>query len=87
MAILLVTNTTAAVSVCFDVKDSVQTSVVAPPDLIVTVKRCHKFVFSLFSDGYVCILLASLFLFCFDFKGEFVECISLFKMMIVLLDD
>ena len=58
MAILLVTNTTAAVSVCFDVKDSVQKSVVAPPELIVTVKRCHKFIFSLFSDGCVCILFS-----------------------------
>ena len=79
MAILLVTNTTAAVSVCFDVKDSVQKSVVAPPELIVTVKRCHKFVFSLFSDGCVCILLASLFLFCFDFKGEFVDVLACSK--------
>ena len=78
VVILIVTNTTAAVSVCFDVKDSVQHSVDAPPRLIVTVKRCHKFIFTLFSNGCVCILFFfSLFLFCF--RRRICTCISLFK--------
>ena len=57
VAILSMTKNTTAVSVCFDVKNSVKNTTIIQSGLIKTARRCHQFIFTLFSSGVVCILL------------------------------
>ena len=66
VAILSLTKTTTAVSVCFDVNGLVKKTAIVPSGGIITVKRCHGFFFTLFSGGCVCILFSVIFV-----KGSF----------------
>ncbi|XP_068741533.1 spatacsin-like isoform X2 [Montipora capricornis] len=64
VAILSLTKTTTAVSVCFDVNGSVKKAAIVPSGGIITVKRCHGFFFTLFSGG--CVLIHNIS----DFVGS-----------------
>lgn len=49
-------NAAADILVCFDIKNSSTTNDNTQLGLITEVRRCHKFFFSLLSNGIVCIL-------------------------------
>ena len=52
----MATNTTADILVCFDIKNALTTNENIQLGLITEVTRCHKFFFTLLSNGTVCIL-------------------------------
>ena len=62
VAVLSVTKNTTAVSVCFDVKNSVKNAAIIQSGLIKVARRCQQFIFTLFSSGVVGILLFKMFL-------------------------
>ena len=49
-------NTAPDIIVCFDIKTSVTTKENSQLGLITGVRKCHKFFFTLLSNGVVCIL-------------------------------
>ena len=58
VAVLSMDKNTTAVSVCFDVKNSVRNTDIIQSALVTAVRRRHKFIFTLLSNGVVCILYA-----------------------------
>ena len=70
VAVLSVTKNTTAVSVCFDIKNSVKNTGIIQSGLVRLIRRCHKFIFTLLSSGVVCILYYIIFLSAFNGKKE-----------------
>lgn len=63
VAVLSLTKSITAVSVCFDIKQSVRnTDKFVQSGLVKVVRRSHKFIFTLLSNGVVRILLLPLIL-------------------------
>ena len=52
----MASNTAADILVCFDIKNALTTNESIQLRLITEVTRCHKFFFTLLSNGTVCIL-------------------------------
>lgn len=62
VAVLSLTKSITAVSVCFDIKQSVRNTDIVQSGLVNVVRRSHKFIFTLLSSGVVRILLLPLIL-------------------------
>lgn len=62
VAVLSLTKSITAVSVCFDIKQSVRNTDIVQSGLVKVVRRSHKFIFTLLSNGVVRILLLPLIL-------------------------
>lgn len=56
MVILSMTKSTTAVSLSFDIINSVKSGDIVQSGAVKAIKRCHKFIFTMFSSGVVCIL-------------------------------
>ena len=76
LAVLSMAKNTTAVSLCFDVKMSVKNTDVIQSGLVTEARRYHKFIFTLLSNGVVCILydmFCCQFFYCVLFRGPQTE--------------